>query len=131
MDDDELTRHKNALAERRLEKPKSMKSRQDRMWREIATKACNFDRDNIEVGVLSKITREDLLAFFDLHISGSERRKLSIHVVSEAATEKVVPDATEEPCSNEAVRIEDFDAFKRSLPLYPMPRPYGSGKIVP
>lgn len=126
MSEDELDRHKNALAERRLEKPKRMKSRHDRMWGEITAKTYNFDRDSVEVGALSKITREDLLAFFDAHICGPNRRKLSIHVVSEAGETAPSNDETVASAS-EDVQIENVGSFKAGLPLYPLPRSYLTG----
>jgi insulysin len=132
MNNDDFEKHRQALADKRLEKPKKLSSRTEKFWSEITSQQFNFERDEVEVEELGKITRDDLLAFYDRHIAkeSPERRKLCSHVVS------VVPDQEEDAASgsnaNEGVEeeelqgtlIKDVVRFKASLPLHPLIGPY-------
>merc|ERR1719476_571316 len=83
MEQEEFKQHVEALASKRLEKPKKLGVRNGRFWSEILSQHYNFDRDQIEVTALRKLTKEDVIAFYTSHISSSEkRRKMSCHVVS-------------------------------------------------
>ena len=50
MDETEFRQHVEALATKRLEKPKKLSVRNGRYWSEILSQHFNFDRDEIEVG---------------------------------------------------------------------------------
>ena len=49
MDETEFSQHVEALATKRLEKPKKLSVRNGRFWSEILSQHFNFDRDEIEV----------------------------------------------------------------------------------
>ena len=49
MDENEFNQHVEALATKRLEKPKKLSVRIGRYWSEILSQHYNFDRDQIEV----------------------------------------------------------------------------------
>ena len=50
MSDEEFESHKEALAAKRLEKPKKLSTKNGKYWAEILSEHLHFDRDNIEVG---------------------------------------------------------------------------------
>ena len=50
MEEAEFLQHVEALASKRLEKPKKLGVRNGRFWSEILSQHYNFDRDQIEVG---------------------------------------------------------------------------------
>ena len=50
MNEDEFSSHVEALATKRLEKPKKMSVKNGKYWSEILSKHLNFDRDTVEVG---------------------------------------------------------------------------------
>ena len=49
MEETEFSQHVEALATKRLEKPKKLSVRNGRFWSEILSQHFNFDRDEIEV----------------------------------------------------------------------------------
>ena len=49
MEDEEFRQHVEALASKRLEKPKKLSVRNGRYWSEILSQHYNFNRDEIEV----------------------------------------------------------------------------------
>ena len=55
MDEAEFSQHVEALATKRLEKPKKLSVRNGRYWSEILSQHYNFDRDEIEVCLSTKL----------------------------------------------------------------------------
>ena len=49
MSEEEFREHVEALATKRLEKPKKLSARNGRYWSEILSQHYNFHRDNLEV----------------------------------------------------------------------------------
>lgn len=66
MNEDEFKTHVEALALTKLEEPKKMSRQCDLYWNEITSHQYNFDRENIEVEELRKLTIDDLKQFFNV-----------------------------------------------------------------
>ncbi len=64
MSDEEFEAEKQALITKKLEKPKQLIAFSKKLLYEIHTKQYNFDRDEIEVQALQKLTKDDVIAFF-------------------------------------------------------------------
>jgi len=149
MDETEFSQHVEALATKRLEKPKKLSVRNGRFWSEILSQHFNFDRDEIEVACLRSLTKDDITSFYTQHIASTDsRKKLSCHVVSmceggaghpdtpvmvngadspSAGEQDAVDAVTEEasaPASLPPRLVTDITAFKSSLPLFPLAQPY-------
>ena len=124
MEEDEFSRHKQALTDKRLEKPKKLSSRGARIWQEISTYRFNFNRDEIEVAELSSMSRQDVLAFFDSFLSahGPHRRKFSVHVVSVVPSEQTDEEANSVVASGQ--EIANGNTFKSGLCLHPLAQPF-------
>jgi len=125
MSDEEFESHKEALAAKRLEKPKKLSTKNGKYWAEILSEHLHFDRDNIEVEELRKFTKDDIINFYSKHIcpNSSDRRKLSCHVVSHA------PDGagltTQSETKPDSIHcISNITRFKAGQPLYPLASPY-------
>lgn len=136
MSAEEFERHKTALAVRRQEKPKQLSHRAVRYWSEIMTGEYLFDRDEVEVDELKRITKQDLVDFFSEYVfnHAPQRRKMAVHVLSST----VPPEKAEMPAAasnpgagnglappppcKESQLVEDVAIFKRSLPLFPLVR---------
>ena len=100
MEENEFNQHVEALATKRLEKPKKLSVRNGRYWSEILSQHYNFDRDQIEVWGLEEkelwwreyffqvdslrsLTKDDIISFYKDHIANTDsRKKLSCHVLS-------------------------------------------------
>lgn len=126
MSIEEFKRHKEALAVRRLEKPKQLSHRAVRYWSEITSGDYFFDRDAVEVAELQGISHQDLVAFFREYVfhDASQRRKIAVHVLSNVPQDKAEPipngQLSASPFSKAAQVVEDVAIFKRSLPLFPL-----------
>ncbi|XP_012261292.2 insulin-degrading enzyme isoform X2 [Athalia rosae] len=136
MSEEEFLRHKDALATKRLEKPKTMSALSALYWAEISTQQYNFDRANVEISYMRTITKDMIIQFFQeaIHNSSPTRHKLSVHVLSTAAggagnaetkaAEMDSPSSISETFVNGAYRIHDVMAFKSSQALYPLLKPF-------
>ena len=49
LSEEQFQKHVDALADRRLEKPKKMSSQSSRYWSEIISQQYNFDRGNLSL----------------------------------------------------------------------------------
>ncbi|GAU94160.1 hypothetical protein RvY_05985 [Ramazzottius varieornatus] len=80
----EFKTHVEALAVRRLEKPKTIDQQAAKLWNEIYCRQYNFVRDEIEVAELRKLTKQDLIEFVSEYLGqgGSKRKKFTIHITS-------------------------------------------------
>eukprot|EP00088_Acartia_fossae_P015149 TRINITY_DN1823_c0_g1_i7.p1 TRINITY_DN1823_c0_g1~~TRINITY_DN1823_c0_g1_i7.p1 ORF type:complete len:175 (-),score=48.64 TRINITY_DN1823_c0_g1_i7:151-675(-) len=121
MSEEEFKSHQEALAAKRLEKPKKLSSKNGKFWAEILSEHLHFDRDNIEVEELRKLTKDDILNFYTEHIapSGEQRRKLACHVVShhpEGAGKKPLDPSAEETPSTSSTddKSADQDGAQKS-----------------
>ena len=76
MGEEEFERHKASLIQNRLEKPKMLGTRTRMLWSEIEGEQYNFDRDRIEAEEIGKLTKEDILAFYQRFISRESREAI-------------------------------------------------------
>ncbi len=118
---------------RRLEKPQKLITRTSEYWSEIVSQQLNFDRDNVEVEEIRKLTRDDVMAFYLSHVkAGSkERKKLVCYVVSLAkggAGSDGVDDAGKEEEGGEKEEevsvVQNAVEFRTFHPLHPRPKPF-------
>ncbi|EFO20407.1 insulin-degrading enzyme [Loa loa] len=128
MSDSEFLDNVEALATKRLEKPKTMKAQAGRYWAEVDSRFYLFERDDIEVPILRKLTKANVIEYFDKHfaVNSLERRKLCAVVYANSETEDTVA-KREHDASGDAAqlaeRINNISIFKSRLSLYPLPQP--------
>ncbi|XP_067091870.1 insulin-degrading enzyme isoform X2 [Osmerus mordax] len=135
MNDEAFQKHIQALAIRRLDKPKKLAAECAKYWGEIISQQYNFDRDNIEVAYLKTLTKENIMQFYRdlLAIEAPKRHKMSVHVLSREMDS--CPVVGEFPAQNDVnlapapslpqpELVEDMTEFKRSLPLFPLAKPH-------
>ncbi|XP_036067708.1 insulin-degrading enzyme isoform X2 [Oryzias melastigma] len=84
MNEEVFQKHIQALAVRRLDKPKKLSAECAKYWAEITSRQYNFHRDSIEVEHLKTLTKDDIVVFFRewLAVTAPKRRKVSVHVLS-------------------------------------------------
>ncbi|PFX29777.1 insulin-degrading enzyme-like [Stylophora pistillata] len=138
MSEEEYKNHIEALAVKRMDKPKKLSSECMKHWKEILSRQYNFDRDNIEVGFLMTVTKEDVLEFYRdlLAFKAPRRHKLAVHILSKTMTKNANDESKIEDNENEKTEdsdssptltvIDDITAFKSGLPLFPLVPPYHS-----
>ncbi|XP_061645273.1 insulin-degrading enzyme isoform X3 [Phyllopteryx taeniolatus] len=135
MSDEAFQKHIQALAIRRLDKPKKLSAECAKYWGEIISQQYNFDRDNVEVAHLKTLTKDDIMQFYRerLTLDAPKRHKMSVHVLSrEMDTCPLVGEfpaqndvnLTPAPSLPQPSLVRDMTEFKRSLPLFPLVRPH-------
>uniref|UniRef100_A0AAZ3RRR4 Insulin-degrading enzyme n=1 Tax=Oncorhynchus tshawytscha TaxID=74940 RepID=A0AAZ3RRR4_ONCTS len=135
MNDEAFQKHIQALAIRRLDKPKKLAAECAKYWGEIISQQYNFDRDNIEVAYLKTLTKENIMQFYRdlLAVDAPKRHKVSVHVLSREMDS--CPVVGEFPAQNDVnlvpapslpqpTLVQDMTEFKRSLPLFPLAKPH-------
>uniref|UniRef100_A0A8C1YR85 Insulin-degrading enzyme n=1 Tax=Cyprinus carpio TaxID=7962 RepID=A0A8C1YR85_CYPCA len=135
MGEEAFQKHIQALAIRRLDKPKKLAAECAKYWGEIISQQYNFDRDNIEVAYLKTLTKEHIMQFYRdlLAIDAPRRHKVSVHVLSREMDS--CPLVGEFPAQNDVnlppapslpqpSLVQDMTEFKRSLPLFPLTKPH-------
>uniref|UniRef100_A0A8C7Z3U3 Insulin-degrading enzyme n=1 Tax=Oryzias sinensis TaxID=183150 RepID=A0A8C7Z3U3_9TELE len=135
MSEEAFQKHIQALAIRRLDKPKKLSAECAKHWGEIISQQYNFDRDNIEVAHLKTLTKEAIMNFHRerLTVQALKRHKVSVHVLSREMDS--CPIVGEFPSQNDfnlapapslpqPTLIQDMTEFKRSLPLFPLAKPH-------
>jgi len=82
LTEDEFKNFVNSIAAELLEADKTLGQETNRYWREISNECYVFDRAQREVNELQKLTQQDLLDFFDKHISpeSTNRHKVSVQI---------------------------------------------------
>uniref|UniRef100_A0A6A7G139 Insulin-degrading enzyme n=1 Tax=Hirondellea gigas TaxID=1518452 RepID=A0A6A7G139_9CRUS len=139
MSEEDFVKHREALIQRRLEKPKKMSSLSTRWWTEIVCNQYNFDRENVEVDFLKTVTKEDVLQHYKAYVAvgGQERAKLSVQVTSTAeggagSSAPAVHPPTDAELHQPPAQTQQVDdvacvnSFKAGLPLFPLMKPYVS-----
>ncbi|XP_028845325.1 insulin-degrading enzyme isoform X2 [Denticeps clupeoides] len=135
MSEEAFQKHIQALAIRRLDKPKKLAAECAKYWGEIISQQYNFDRDNIEVSYLKTLTKENVMQFYRelLAVDAPKRHKVSVHVLSREMDS--CPVVGEFPAQNDVnlppapslpqpMVVQDMTEFKRSLPLFPLAKPH-------
>uniref|UniRef100_A0A493TB31 Insulin-degrading enzyme n=1 Tax=Anas platyrhynchos platyrhynchos TaxID=8840 RepID=A0A493TB31_ANAPP len=101
MSEEAFQKHIQALAIRRLDKPKKLSAECAKYWGEIISQQYNFDRDNIEVAYLKTLTKDDIIQFYKvlLAVDAPRRHKVSVHVLAREMDS--CPVVGEFPCQND------------------------------
>uniref|UniRef100_A0A8C1TNZ3 Insulin-degrading enzyme n=1 Tax=Cyprinus carpio TaxID=7962 RepID=A0A8C1TNZ3_CYPCA len=127
MGEEAFQKHIQALAIRRLDKPKKLAAECAKYWGEIISQQYNFDRG--DMGFNHHVcSLQDLLA-----IDAPRRHKVSVHVLSREMDS--CPLVGEFPAQNDVnlppapslpqpSLVQDMTEFKRSLPLFPLTKPH-------
>ncbi|XP_073452147.1 insulin-degrading enzyme isoform X1 [Aquarana catesbeiana] len=135
MSDEAFQKHVQALALRRLDKPKKLSAECAKYWGEIISQQYHFDRDNVEVAYLKTLTKDDIINFYKglLSLEAPRRHKVSVHVLAREMDS--CPVVGEFPSQNDVNLapapalpqpeiISNMPEFKRSLPLFPLVKPH-------
>jgi len=66
MTDEQFRKHVVSLTVKKSEKPKKISERALRLWSEIASQHYNFERQEIEVAQLERITKEEVIKYYEV-----------------------------------------------------------------
>ncbi|XP_012466863.1 insulin-degrading enzyme-like 1, peroxisomal isoform X4 [Gossypium raimondii] len=119
MTKDDFKSNVNALINMKLEKHKNLSEESQFYWTEIISGAPKFDRREAEVDALKKLTRQELIYFFDenLKVGATRKKTLSVRVYGSQHLAEYNSQKSEAVQPN-TVQIDDIFSFRRSRPLY-------------
>ncbi|CAG8459644.1 11740_t:CDS:10 [Diversispora eburnea] len=85
MTEEDYQKEKESLIVKKLEKPKNLYKESREYWEHIKSGLYDFDRINIDVAELRKITKSEVLEFLKnvVHPASPNQKKLSIHMRSQ------------------------------------------------
>ncbi|KAG9246960.1 Metalloenzyme, LuxS/M16 peptidase-like protein [Calycina marina] len=89
MSETEFDGHKRSLITKRLEKLKNLDSETSRLWAHIESEAYDFHLVHHDAEHVRKLTKADMIAFYDHYIlpSSPHRSKLAIHLNAQGTAE--------------------------------------------
>jgi secreted Zn-dependent insulinase-like peptidase len=94
----------------------------ERNFAEITSEEYLFDRREREIEYLEKVTKKNLLDFYDRHFTPQNTRNISIHVLGPNQEKEVASDNEEDDEDNkpddDVIDIKNIQEFKNSLPIY-------------
>ncbi|KAJ8437038.1 hypothetical protein Cgig2_025885 [Carnegiea gigantea] len=119
LTEDEFKKSVHALIDMKLEKHKNLREESRFYWKEIADGTFKFDRKEAEVAALQKLTKQQLINFFDefVKVGAAKRKTLSIRVYGCSHLLEYEADKTSTDQSP-YIYVDDIFGFRRSQPLY-------------
>lgn len=124
MTEKNFKRHKDALCKNLLEKYKNMNEESSRYTAAIYLGDYNFLHRQKKAELVQKLTKEEMIAFYERYINGPEATKLIIHLKSQAENKKI--DEENELDANiypSGILIDDVRQFKSASFLAPIRQP--------
>ena len=105
-----------------MEKLRNLENESSRLWSHITSRYCDFGQNQKDSEMILKISKLDLIKFFDKHFARSSetRVKASVHICSA----KNYKDPAEDPNGEITfVEAQDLDDLHSQLELtdYPIP----------
>jgi insulysin len=115
MEEEEIKQHITSLIAKKLEKDKQLKHETLRYWSELIQNQYCFDRRERQVAILEKLTKRDLVQFFEDFVleEGKKRCRIIIEIFATPHQQEMGHK------KNDATYIDDVLRFKRTLGLYP------------
>jgi insulysin len=124
LTDEEFENHRKSVVDTKLETPKTLRQESAIYWNEICQATYDFGRDAEDAAVLAKLTKEDLITYWNDHLDSNApgRRKLSSQTF---AAHHTLPDKLEKGIGGREMHyIDGFEGaieYKRTLSAYPAP----------
>jgi len=85
MPEQKFQKHKSSLINKRLERLKNLTQETSRFWNHVVSESYDFEQVDHDVAHLEKLTKDELMKFFDNFISPASptRAKLAVHLVAQ------------------------------------------------
>ena len=118
MELEQVEKFKAAVKAKLLEKPKTPWEESMRHWRQITKNLYQFHSQQERAEVVETLTHASLVTFFNTFVAagGAQRAKFSVQTFG---NKHPVPTEEEVAVKEGTVYIQNMDAFKRAVPLYP------------
>ncbi|PAV61778.1 hypothetical protein WR25_21372 [Diploscapter pachys] len=127
MGEAEFNEHKEALICCLLEKPKTLNTRNDRIWNEIDCQQYDFEKNEDEATFLKTITKDQVLDYYNRKlVKGAQERRVVACLVhpkgSDEAMTRRKREAKEENCHSRQ-EVDNVEDLRSMLPLFGRPKP--------
>ena len=118
MSDEQFDKERTSLVNRLREEPKNLVYETMGYWMHIFSGYYDFERKAKDADRIEKLSKEDMLAFFEARISpnSQERAKISVHMQSQHASKATVDIARE---AIKAAGAEESEVLKAALDAQP------------
>ncbi|KAI9822691.1 MAG: Insulinase (Peptidase M16) [Pycnora praestabilis] len=96
MAEDEFEGHKRSLINKMVEKLKNLGQESNRFWTHIGREYLDFEQVDYEVAHTKRLSKTDLIEFFQhyIHPSSADRSKLSVHMLAQASPKAIADTIT-------------------------------------
>jgi insulysin len=115
LEESEFAKNVKSLIAKKLEKDKNLTQQTTHLFKEIVTKQYKFDRKEELVKEIEKLTRNDLIEFYQQNFLSDKTNQLIIEVFASGHEEF---DKLRKEDEN-IVYIDNVHSFKHSMPMYP------------
>lgn len=129
MSDDDFMKHKDALCKSLLQKYKNMNEESSRFAAAIYLGDYNFTHRQRKAALVSKVTKEEMIEFFETYIIGDEAAKVIIHLKSQVNGENIDESKLDSTVYPSGELIEDIGVFKSKLLAAPVRQPVKTFRI--
>jgi len=118
MPDDKFKSNVNAVCQSLREKDKNMGEETSKYWNVVLNETFMFKRLRLISDEVEKITKEQLLEFYDgfFNVESPKRKKLCVQVFAKQHLEKL-----EDPIPDGTTEIKDTVEFKKTMPTFDLP----------
>ncbi|ORZ13145.1 Metalloenzyme, LuxS/M16 peptidase-like protein [Absidia repens] len=126
MTDTEWQAQVDALTTDKKEKFTTMGQEGNKYWTDIESGYYEFDDVDKDLAELAKVTKNDMIAFYDTYIapSSDQFRKLSVHLQSQKKLDINILEPDHKTLPDGNIVIDDIVKFKHQMPLSPAAVPF-------
>jgi insulysin len=120
---EQFEKHKKSLCSKLNEKFKNLGHESSRLWSHVTSRYFDFEQNQKDAAYIESITQQDLVDFYNafLHPAASQRRKLSVHIVSKKCSSKYTAEQQEamDHIRKSATLLDEdtIDAFTKQMEL--------------
>lgn len=119
----DFTRHKDALCKSLLQKYKNMNEESSRYTTAIYLGDYDFLHRQKKADLVQKISREDMIAFYEKYIVGPDTTKLVIHLKSQVNNKDIDETKLDKKVYPRGELIDDIGEFKSASFIAPLRQP--------
>ena len=123
MSDKDFTRHKDALCKSLLQKYKNMNEESSRYTASIYLGDYNFLHRQKKADLVQKLTKEEMIAFYERYIAGPDATRLVLHLKSQVENKETDEKELDTKVYPTGILIDDVGRFKSTSFLAPIRQP--------
>lgn len=123
MSEQDFEKHKDALCKSLLQKYKNMKEESNRYTAAIYLGDYNFLHRQRQARIVSRLTKAELIKFYEIYIVGADASKLVLHLKSQVVAESIDESNLDKSVYPKGKLITDIGEFKSQMFVAPARQP--------